>query len=288
VTPGAELLAAVQGSAAIGAQLVLADRDIQITLKRTWANISSVNKLRLVTSLLAAPFAAAELSEDQIEQLKNRDTISEMLAELSRMVPGLKEPLIDERDQYLASSIQMAPGQTLVVVVGAGHVEGVIAQLDSVVDRRSLEQLPTVSVVNRFRRWALPVLVAGVLYFGWYTHASSGLVHMLTAWIVSTGLGCALLTASAGARPLAVVAGFLSAPVVTLYPRTSAGLLPALVQAALRRPTQAHCASILESIATLRGWYRNPATRLLLVYLLSALGASLGAVIGAVWMICLL
>lgn len=39
VRPGAELLAAVEAARSVGAELVLADRDIQATLKRTWRSL---------------------------------------------------------------------------------------------------------------------------------------------------------------------------------------------------------------------------------------------------------
>ena len=120
VKPGSELIAAVHKAQEVGAELVLADRDIQATLKRTWHNLSFFSKLKLVGSLLAAPFAVDEISEEQIEGLKDRDTISEMMNEFARLMPQVKTPLIDERDRYMMSSIQQAPGQK----VGDGGFAG--------------------------------------------------------------------------------------------------------------------------------------------------------------------
>src|SRR5690606_36771530 len=114
--PGAELLPAVKGAEEVGAELVLADRDLQAPLKRTWANVSFWNKLKLASGLLAAPFAVQEISEQQIEELKDRDTINEMLKEFAKLMPGIKKPLIDERDLYLMSKIQEAPGKRIVAV----------------------------------------------------------------------------------------------------------------------------------------------------------------------------
>ena len=125
VKPGAELMAAIKSAEAIGAKLVLADRDIQATLKRTWHSLGFWNRSKLIGSLIGTPFAMEEIGEEQIEALKDRDTISEMLDELAVMMPDLKEPLIDERDRYLISSIVEAPGQKIVAVVGAGHVRGI-------------------------------------------------------------------------------------------------------------------------------------------------------------------
>src|SRR5690606_26793464 len=51
VSPGAELLAGVKAAEEVGAQVVLADRDVQATLKRTWANLSFWDKLQMTTGL---------------------------------------------------------------------------------------------------------------------------------------------------------------------------------------------------------------------------------------------
>jgi pheromone shutdown-related protein TraB len=289
IRPGAELLAAVHSCEAVGAQLVLADRDIQATLKRTWSSISFWNKLRLSMSLLAAPFAVEDINEEQIEKLKERDTISDMLSELSKLVPGLKGPLIDERDAYLASSVRAAPGRKIVAVVGAGHVQGILANLDQPVDRERLEQLPRPSTLGRVLGWAIPILVLGSFYFGgWRSHSTETLLHMLLAWVIPTSLGCALFTAFAGAHPLTILSGILAAPITTLNPLIGAGMVTALVQAWVRRPNVADCEAIPQSITSLRGWYNNPATRVLLVFLLSSLGASIGMLIGTTWVVSLL
>ena len=288
VKPGAELLAAVQSCGAVGAQLVLADRDIQATLKRTWSNISFWNKMRLASSLLAAPFAVEEISAEQIERLKERDTISEMLAELSTLVPGLKEPLIDERDQYLASSVALAPGRNIVAVVGAGHVQGILANLGKPVDRAGLEKLPPPSRIRRAFGWSIPIVVFSSFFLGsWRSHSTETLFHMLLAWVLPTSLACALGTAIGGAHPFTIISGLLTAPITTLNPLIGSGMVTALVQAWVRRPTVTNCEAIPESIMSLRGWYRNPATRVLLVFLLSSMGASIGMLIGITWVVSL-
>jgi pheromone shutdown protein TraB len=182
----------------------------------------------------------------------------------------------------------MASGKKIVAVVGAGHVEGILAHLGKPVDRRALEQLPSQSAFKRHRKWLIPSAVLLSFVWGWHADSVDALLHMLVAWTLSTAIGCGFFTAAAGAHPLTTIVGFLAAPLVTLYPRMGAGMVTALVQLSVRRPTRAHCEGILESITQVRGWYRNSATQVLLVYLLSSLGASIGALIGAAWVISLL
>jgi len=51
VRPGAEMLAAVEAAEAIGAEVALVDRDIQVTVQRFWARLSTLEKLKLVGGL---------------------------------------------------------------------------------------------------------------------------------------------------------------------------------------------------------------------------------------------
>ena len=167
VKPGAELMAGVQRAEAVGAQLVLADRDIQVTLKRTWANLGFWGRNKILAGLMAGIFGATEeMTEAELEQMKDRDTLTEKMKEFAVSHPKVKEPLIDERDLYLISSIREAPGNVVVAVVGAGHVPGMLEQLDTPVDRARPAFLGTsgygpldnVSVLERFEagaaRWS--------------------------------------------------------------------------------------------------------------------------------------
>ncbi|MFB6207541.1 MAG: TraB/GumN family protein [Haloglomus sp.] len=51
VRPGAEMLAAVETSEALGIDVALVDRDIQVTIQRFWARLSGLEKLRLLGGL---------------------------------------------------------------------------------------------------------------------------------------------------------------------------------------------------------------------------------------------
>ncbi len=288
IRPGAELLAAVRTAEKIGARVVLADRDLQVTLKRTWASLSWLSKLNLTSALLAAPFVMEELTEERVEAMRDRDTISEMLGELAEAMPGLREPLIDERDRYLVDSVLKAPGSRILAVVGAGHVQGMLANLDTPVDRAAITQLPPPSRLGRILGWGLPLVVLVAFFFGWREHQQESLLEMLKAWIIPTSLGCGVATALALAHPLTILSAILAAPLTTLNPLIGAGMVTALVEAWVRRPTVADCEAIPEAVLSLRGWLHNRATRVLLVFVLSSLGASVGMAVGVAWVLTLL
>jgi pheromone shutdown-related protein TraB len=288
VKPGSELIAAVRKAKEVGAELVLADRDIQATLKRTWRNLSFYSKLKLASSLLLAPFAIDEISEEQIEELKDRDTISEMMNEFARIMPQVKTPLIDERDRYLMSSIQQAPGQKVVGVVGAGHVEGMISHLGESVDRKQLSEIPPPSRLSAALKWVIPALVLAAFYHGYLEHAGEGLRQMVFAWILPNSIAAALLSIVAGAKPMTVLVALVASPLTSLNPTIGAGMVAGLVEAWLRRPTVADCEHINDDITSLRGIYRNRFTRVLLVVVMATIGSAVGAAIGTTWVVTLL
>ncbi len=288
VKPGAELLAAVRSAEAVGATLVLADRDIQATLKRTWHRLGFWDKSKLVSGLLAAPFSMEEMEEEQIEALKDRDTISEMLDELAKVMPNLKVPLIDERDCYLISSVVEAPGQKVVAIVGAGHVRGMLANLETKVDRQKLSLIPSPSPVGTIIGWSIPILIFGAFWFGWQQHQSESLLQMIRAWVLPTSIGCGLFTLASFAHPLTILSGIVAAPLTTLNPLIGVGMVTALVEAWIRKPTVEDCEGIPEAIMKPRLWLKNGATRVLLVFVLSNLGASIGMFISTTWVLSLL
>ena len=61
VVPGAEMRAAADAARKADSPIVLADRDIQVTLKRTWSNLAFRDKLRLMAHALASLFAIADI-----------------------------------------------------------------------------------------------------------------------------------------------------------------------------------------------------------------------------------
>lgn len=282
VRPGAEMLEAVQLARASGAELVLADRDVQATLKRTWAALRLGDRAQLLSVMVASMFSREEISEEQVEALKDRDTIGDMLKEFARAMPRVKGPLIDERDSYLISRIRSAPGPRVVGVVGAAHVEGMVARLQEEVDHDALSAIPPPSRLAKALPWVVPLLVLAAFYFGYRQHRGEGLQDMLFAWVLPNSLFGAAGALAALATPLTVGVAFVASPITSLNPTVGAGMVAALCEAWLRRPTVADCEGLAE-VSTLKDWYANRFTRVLLVCLGVTLGSALGAWVGFAW-----
>ena len=130
VKPGDEMIAAMNAADEGNIRCTLVDRPIQITLKRAWGKNSFWGKCKLLATLVSSAFSNEEIEPEEIEKLKNRNEMDSMMDELAHYMPVIKQVLIDERDQYLASKIWESEGNNIVAVLGAGHLPGVQAHLE--------------------------------------------------------------------------------------------------------------------------------------------------------------
>ncbi|XP_024011462.1 traB domain-containing protein isoform X1 [Eutrema salsugineum] len=134
---GDEFRAARIASEEVGAQLVLGDRPIEITLQRAWNSLKWGEKLNLVMAVTRAITSSSGISAAELkEQERDESNGSLQLYErLSFSFPSLLLPLIHERDTYLAWSLKRSKAvngcKTVVGVIGKGHMNGVIYALVS-------------------------------------------------------------------------------------------------------------------------------------------------------------
>ena len=92
VEPGAELMAVAKKADEVGAKLELVDRDIQVTLKRTWANLSFWQKIKLMGAIFGSLFETEDIGADEIEKLKENSELSDMMEEFARVMPEVQKP----------------------------------------------------------------------------------------------------------------------------------------------------------------------------------------------------
>jgi len=288
VQPGAELVTATKTAAKRGIPVELIDRDINITLKRTWRNLGLWRRATLLFSLLGGDDTDASnqlVTADTVEGLKEQKALSEMLAELGREVPEIKGPLVDERDQYLASKMREAgAGKTSVVaVVGAAHVPGMTAQLDQPIDRAALERIPPPALWWRIAKWAVPLAFLALLVWFASVKDAASFAKTMLAWIIPTSVGAGLFTALAGGSPFSVISAMLASPVARVYPLVRTGIVVGIVEAWRRKPSVADCERLPDDTQSVRGFFKNPVTRILLIATAAGLGALLGFAVGVGW-----
>ncbi|KAL9690816.1 hypothetical protein QQ045_011226 [Rhodiola kirilowii] len=132
---GDEFRAARKASEEVGAQIVLGDRPIEITLERAWNSLGWNEKFSLLTSVIRGITSASRLSTESLKDSSEEDGTYQLYERLSLTFPSLLQPLIHERDTYLAWSLKRSKavnsGKRVVGVIGKGHMNGVIYALVS-------------------------------------------------------------------------------------------------------------------------------------------------------------
>lgn len=279
IKPGQEMIQGIASANENGAEIVLADRNIQTTFSRIWHNLGWTGKSQLLTSVFFSIFSKDTISEEEMENMKSKDTLNAVLAEFTESFPKLKTPLIDERDQYLAQKIKEAPGKKVVAVLGAAHVPGITKEIHKEQDLAKLSAIPPKSVVPKIIGWAIPVLIVALIVVTFFANPSAGFDQALS-WILWTGSMAAIGAAVALGHPLAILAAFITAPVTALHPILASGWFSGLVQAYIKRPTIADFETLSEDVFTIKGFWRNKVTRVLLVVVLTNLFGSFGTFIG--------
>ena len=279
IKAGQEMIQGIESAKEIGAELVLADRNIQVTFSRIWGNLGFKGKSILLSQIIASIFSTETISEEELEKMKNQDTINAILNEFTETFPQLKKPLVDERDQYLAQKIKDAPGEKIVAVLGAAHVPGITKEIHKEHDLKQLTVLPPKSNWPKIIGWSLPILIVAIIAYTFLTNPSAG-VGQTISWILWTGSFAALGAIVALGHPLTILTAFVVAPITTLHPLLAAGWFAGLTQAYIRRPSVKDFETLSEDVFSVKGFWRNKVTRILLIVMIVNIGGSLGTFIG--------
>ncbi len=276
IVPGAEMIKAIDAGEAVGADIHLADRNIRITLAKTWRAMGLWGKIKLLFQLLLSMGEIGDISEEDIEKMKQEDVLESLLADVGKSLPVLKDILIDERDQYLTHKIRTAPGKNIVAVVGAGHVPGIKKYWEAKIDVERLDQIPPKGKLSGILKWIIPLGILVLFVLGFYhggTHAGK---NMITWWVMANGILAGLGAVIALAHPFTILSSILAAPLTSLNPMIAAGWVSGLIEAFLRKPKVRDFENLPNDILSIKGFWKNKITRILLVVVFTNLGSSIG------------
>lgn len=278
INAGQEMIQGIESAKEVGANLVLADRNIQITFARIWGNVGFWGKMKLLTQIIYSIFNREEITEEELEKLKTQDSLDAMLDDFTEHFPRLKKPLIDERDQYLSQKIKEAEGEKIVAVLGAAHVPGITKQIHQDHDLEKLNERPPKSKLPKVIAWTIPIVILTLIILTFNANPSAGLAQTLS-WILWNGSLSAIGVALAFGHPLAILTAFVAAPITSLDPITAAGWFAGFVQAYFRRPNVQDFENLTEDALSVKGFWHNKVTRILLVVVFANIGSSLGTFI---------
>jgi len=276
ITPGQEMITAIETAEEMDAEIHLSDRDIRTTLSRAWRTMGLWSKIKLLFQLMLSLGEVEEITEEDIEKMKNEDVLTSLLAEVGKSLPVLKDILIDERDLYLAEKIRTAPGAKIVAVVGAGHVPGIKKYWDADIDIRRLDQLPPKSHTAGVLKWLIPGAIMAMFIAGFFYGGAQAGKDMIIWWIAANAILAGIGAIIALAHPITIASSMLAAPLTSLNPMIAAGWVSGLVEAFSRKPKVKDLQKLPEDILSVRGFWRNKVTRILLVVVFTNLGSSIG------------
>lgn len=282
VKPGSELKEAVDVANAKNIPIVLADRDIKITLKRTWACTPWYRKFSLLGGLFASIFDKTEISEEELQKIKEKDALNSMMQEFGKTFPEVKQVLIDERDQFLASKIKNAPGDKVVAVVGAGHMRGIAGIIEEDKDlpsEESISVIPKGASLWKILGWTITFLIIASIALIGYVAGIEKAGQLSLQWAMLTGGGAMLGAIIAGGHPLTILVALVMAPFTGLTPLIGVGFFTALTQVYVRPPRVSEMETLTDDIWQVKRWWKNRVTRVILCFLCPGIPAIIGKIL---------
>ncbi|MFW9792839.1 MAG: TraB/GumN family protein [Candidatus Thorarchaeota archaeon] len=131
---GDEMIAAIEEGREVGAKIALVDRPMPETI-RAMMQVPMDELYRLIGML---PDATKDIEEgsasELLNMLKEEGAVNDLMGQFKKEFPRLAEVLIEQRDQYVAKALKFILNDVegkIVVVLGAGHIQGVKAALEN-------------------------------------------------------------------------------------------------------------------------------------------------------------
>ncbi len=291
--PGDEMWVAVQAARELGANVVLADREILTTGVRAWRKTPFWSRPKL---LLALTFGTLQRKRKDKHLHKRNENITERVVDrLERQLPAIKHVLVDERDYYIAHSIHTiaASSKRIVAIVGPANFEGVLACLQNdfggaaeTIEAR-LAEVSYLPVRSRFANvlpWLVSLALIGLFVAGFMLGDPETMANTAQIWFACHFVLAGLFTIAAYGHFWTVLAVAVTSPFVSLNPLLGAGMVGAMVQVFKTPPSIREIETVGDDIRKLSGWWKNRLARVVLVLLLANIGSTLGTVL-SMWLI---
>ncbi|MCL2114790.1 MAG: TraB/GumN family protein [Methanobrevibacter sp.] len=280
IKPGSEMIEAIDAANEVEAKIALIDRDINITLQRVLNEMTFMEKLKFLYGAIGSLFTDDDEGIEDIEQLKESDTLEEIMEYFKDMSPNAYKVLVKERDVYLANSILNIEEDHVIAVVGAGHKEGINYYLDNPQEILPMESL--VDIEDNGFPWAKIILAAIpisfiVIFFLAFINGID-IQGNLIEFILIGGGTAFIGSLLSGSKIQSAVVGFIVAPLTIIHPLLAAGWFSGLTEAKYRKVRKSDIAN-LGKIKSLRDLWNNNIFRILLVVMGTNLGVSVATLV---------
>ena len=284
IEPGLEMKTAIKHANEQELPIELIDREVGTTLKRVYRNVPFWKRLYIIAGLFTSVLSRETVSEEEIEKLKSGDLLETTFAQFSEDANDLFVPLIDERDRYMSAkllkTLQTYPGKSLLAIVGAGHVKGMMNYLQENTMQAD-DVIAELDIIPKKKSWIkiVPWLIVALIIFGFYLGFQKGPDlgwSLIWQWVIINGSLSALGAAIAGAHLITIITAFIAAPITSLNPTIGAGMVTAAMELFIRKPTVNDFSQLRKDTSSAWGWRKNRVARILLIFVLSSLGSAIG------------
>ncbi|MCS7144993.1 MAG: TraB/GumN family protein [Archaeoglobaceae archaeon] len=279
--PGEEMLTAIKKAKEINADVLLIDRDITITFKRLWGEMSFFEKLKFIYYMFRGAFG----KDVEVEEMLREDIIDLLVKEFRKISPKAAKVLIDERDEFMAYNLLKAMERynKVVAVVGAGHRRGIMEAMQKGV--QNPERLLEIKQSKTFK-WIGLIFIAFILTFFALTaiFAIELLYKVFLYWFLINGILAGLGALLARAHPLSALSAFLCAWLTSLNPFLAAGWISGAVEAWIRKPTMKDVEEVFKS-DSLKEMLNNRFFRVILVAAMTNVGSMIGTFYGGYYIL---
>lgn len=278
---GAEMIEGINQAQNLNKNLILADRSIGITFSRIWSSLNFFSKIKLLYNIVFSLFEDEKLSEEDLQNLQKQDVLEASINEIGKKFPVVKKILVDERDMYLAYKIKNAPGDKIFAVLGAAHLDGVLKNLKINYQIDDLDKKIEKSFISKIIPWIISLVLIGFLVSFIAVNKDLGF-NQLKNWFLINGSFCALGILLVKGNILSAITGFLTAPFTILHPLLAAGWFAGLTEAKIIKPQVKDFENLALDTKTLKGFFSNKVTRILLVVVSANLFSMLAGFISSV------
>lgn len=287
IQPGAEMIGAIEAAEASGAQVLLIDRNVQVTLQRFWSKMGFIEKIKMMGGLIVAVLGIGGTKDIDMDTITNQDIVSVLVEEFRGTSPNAVKVLIDERDAYMARNLLRAAGtggKKIVAVVGAGHRAGIQRYLENPASLPKVEH----DIEAPKKRFGLAKLlgfaIVGIAIATFILLLVSGVPFetMMVAfawWFIINGVLSAAGALLARGHPYSVLTAFSVAWLTSLNPMMAAGWFAGLTEAKYRNPTTDDFKTLIDADSTSE-MMSNNLFRVILVAALANLGSVAGTFLG--------
>ena len=277
-TSGQEMIAGIRLAKEGNKHLVLADRSIKTTFTRIWNKLTFMGKVKLLYTIVLSIFDDEDITEADLEELKKGDALEAAINDIGKGFPVVKEVLVDERDRYLAYKIKNAPGNKIVAIIGAAHANGIIKNIPLDDHIEELDDTAKKKGFGSLIKWLIPIAIVLMIVITFFHNQEVGL-NQIKSWLLWNGGLSALGVLICLGHPLSILTAFIAAPITSLNPLLAAGWFAGLTEAAIRKPKVKDFEDLANDTATLKGFWHNRVTHILMVVIMANVFSTIGTIV---------